>query len=251
MLQGKSILIQAEKDNTIIGNDVHINPEPVGAKDNLSESFAPEREDSAEETIGAKEYDKDGNFIRNVPQKEIENRHLLADSSLGGLSDSPSINQQISQYYEWDPEVNKMMPKKPIVIDDTQGAVNHYLYGNGEPVVLGPKTQSYLRNSERQKNALEKLKSGNTAMSGLYGINLTNDIFHVGDTGVAYDTQCNNGMCTTTFKGFVQKGPNGTVIPDSFSDPLDIGAELPNRKPFNYYPYIWQETYPDKFNKKK
>ena len=146
-----------------------------------------------------------------------------------------------------------MMPKKPIVIDDTSAAVNHYYNGNGEPVILGQKTQSYLRNSERQKNALANLKSGNTTMSGLYPIDLTyhTDTFHVGRTAVEYHTQCNNGMCTTTFKGFVRKDKNETIIPDSFSDPVDIGLEMPGGKPFNYYPYIWQETYPDKFNKKK
>lgn len=34
VLKGKSIRIEAEKDNTIIGNDVHINPEPKKVDDN-------------------------------------------------------------------------------------------------------------------------------------------------------------------------------------------------------------------------
>ena len=84
-------------------------------------------------------------------------------------------------------------------------------------------------------------------MDGLYGVNMTRDMFHVGDTGIQYDTQCNNGMCTTTFKGFVQEdNATGLIVPDAFDDPIDIGIEV-GGTPYDYKPYIWQETYPDNF----
>lgn len=52
VLQGKSILIQAEKDNTLIGNDVHINPEGVWAKDD-DESKHGTVEEYDENAMGA------------------------------------------------------------------------------------------------------------------------------------------------------------------------------------------------------
>ena len=107
-------------------------------------------------------------------------------------------------------------------------------------------------NSERQKGALANLKSGNTDMYGLYRVDMTSDMFHVGRTGIQYNTKCNNGMCLTTFKGFVQKDETtGRVHSDAFDDPVDIGIEIVGGTPFDYKPYVWQETYPDNFTKKK
>lgn len=153
----------------------------------------------------------------------------------------------------WDPEQNEMIPgKPPIVIDSTKRAVYQYFNGNGEAVELGATTKSLLRNSERQKGALVNLKSGNTDMNGFYGVDMTSDMFHVGNTGIEYDTQCNNGMCTTTFKGFQQKdNTTGRVYPDAFDDPVDLGMEVVGGTPFAYKPYVWQETYPDNFTGKK
>ena len=126
-------------------------------------------------------------------------------------------------YEHWDPEQNEMMPgKPPIVIDSTESALYHYFNGNGEAVELGATTKSLLRHSERQKGALANLKSGNTDMYGLYRVDMTSDMFHVGRTGIQYNTKCNNGMCLTTFKGFVQKDETtGRVHSDAFDDPVD------------------------------
>ena len=96
-----------------------------------------------------------------------------------------------------------------------------------------------------------------TPKSGLYGVNMTSNMFHVGDTGIQYDAKCKNGMCTTTFKGFVQEDKaTGRVVPDAFDDPIDIDIDIDigmevGGTPYNYKPYVWQETYPDNFTDKK
>lgn len=88
-------------------------------------------------------------------------------------------------------------------------------------------------------------------MNGFYPVDMTRDMFHVGRTGIEYNTKCNKGMCTTTFKGFQQKDKaTGRVYPDAFVDPVDLGFEV-GGTPYDYKPYVWQEIYLDKFTGKK
>lgn len=104
------------------------------------------------------------------------------------------------------------------------------------------------------KHQINALKNGTAKhINGNLSIDLTGCIYHVGRTGVVFNTFCNNSVCTTGFVGFVQSANHGSVAtsPDSFSDPLDIGIEIPPGVPFYYIPYSWSITYKNNFYKRK
>nr|WP_201587214.1 hypothetical protein [Psychrobacter sp. HII-4] len=227
IITGSSIITQAEKENKVIGKDVLINPPGASA--------GGDREP----------YPENAGYMATYGEP---------DQGGGGLDGFGNYNPRNPNEH-WDPDEQKMMPgKPPIIIDSNQAAVYQYFNGNGEAVELGATTKSRLRNHDRQKAALARLKSGVTDMDGFYRVDMTrgsNSMFHVGRTGVEYDTQCNNGICTTTFKGFQQKDKTtGRIYPDAFVDPIDIGIEV-GGTPYDYKPYVWQEIYPDNFTGKK
>ena len=93
-------------------------------------------------------------------------------------------------------------------------------------------------------------------LTGRFGVDMTlQGAFFVGDTAVDYTTTCGLLMCRTNFSAFVN---------DSFSDPLDIGFEIPmptlstpimgsgyspslirSPKPYNFLPFNFFITYPN------
>ncbi|MCO6565735.1 MAG: hypothetical protein J6581_09890 [Apibacter sp.] len=132
-----------------------------------------------------------------------------------------------------DPPVKKSKNKK--VIDSNLGAVNHYFNGDGEPVELGTNTKKAVLRNKRTRNVVTKLIEGKAERKTYwYGIDLTNDMFHVGRTNVEYATTCNSTKCTTKFKAFVK---------DGFWDPIDLKIELPGGKPYSYIPWEFSITY--------
>ena len=132
-----------------------------------------------------------------------------------------------------------------LVIDSTLEAWNHYINGNGDSVILGTKSTSALLNSTEHQRALSNIMSGNTDLSGNYGVNLEfeDSTYHIGDTTIHYSTVCEGGSCTTTFTGFVTAQGDIITGADSFSDPTGFGIEFGT--PFDYERYIWKETFKD------
>lgn len=131
-------------------------------------------------------------------------------------------------------------------IDSTAAAVWKYMNGKGKPANIGPNTKQQFKDAARNKAALANLKAGTTDPNGYYRVDFTSSTFHIGQTGVRYTTTCQGGYCTTTFTGFVQwNQQTGQYYPDSFSDPINLGIELPGGTPYDYVPYNWTETYPN------
>ena len=134
------------------------------------------------------------------------------------------------------------------IIASTAQAVKHYFSGKGGFAALGDATKYELRNSYKLKNQLEALKTGTAkVLNGNLSINLTSSTFHVGRTGVVFNTMCSGDTCTTGFVAFVQASENVVTGLDSFSDPLDIGMEILGGTPYSYLPYSWTETYKNNF----
>lgn len=136
------------------------------------------------------------------------------------------------------------------MIDSTSEAIDHYYNGNGEQVELGPNTKSALINHPsvvRQSNAL---RSGTAKhLNSNLGVDMTGDVFHVGDTAVVFTTSCSSSECTTNYTGFVEAhnpGMPNIIGSDGFRDPLSLGFEI-GGTPYDYSPYTWSETYPNRF----
>jgi hypothetical protein len=136
------------------------------------------------------------------------------------------------------------------VISSTYRAVKHYFNGSGDMVELASETKLELVNSPEVRAQSQALRNGAAkVLNGNFGVELMWDTFHVGDTGVVFNTYCSSSICTTSYVGFVQVLHGGSVAtsPDSFSDPIDMGFELYGGKPYYYMPHSWTETYPNKF----
>lgn len=135
---------------------------------------------------------------------------------------------------------------EPMEINSNIEAVYHYFFGGGSPVELGAATVNALVYSPESDQALSELRDGTRSKNGSYSVNLTSEMFHVGNTGVTYQTLCSGGVCTTFFQGF-----NYSSGPDGFRSPIDVfnilnrNVEIPGATPYNYIPHFWEETYPD------
>ena len=111
-------------------------------------------------------------------------------------------------------------------IDSTWDAVEHYFTGGGEAVNLGINTKNaLLNNSEFQKHHNRILTGQTERMSGNFGVNLRDDIFHVGDTRIDYSITCSASACNVDYTLF-----SG----DAFANPFDIGIEIST--PYRYMP---------------
>lgn len=129
----------------------------------------------------------------------------------------------------------------PKIIDSTKDALDHYFNGNGQDVQLGPNTQDAIINSKDQQYRLNRIKQGlSTSNSGNYGVDVTSEMFHVGDTPLHYNTVCNNTTCTTSFES---RG-DGFWDPVYSADGIGPQCEIFGGIPFRYLPFQWQETYP-------
>ena len=138
-----------------------------------------------------------------------------------------------------------------IVIDDNSQAIEHYYKGNGESVVLGPKTVERIKNSKDVQYYINRIKSGATS-GPAEGVNLKVDMtslsrtFHLGEMTLSYSTTCNDEYCVTSIavddKGFVD--PNSVA---SYINPENDDNKGPNHElggtPYDYDPVKWTITF--------
>ncbi|WCL81580.1 hypothetical protein PPO43_00520 [Saprospira sp. CCB-QB6] len=126
------------------------------------------------------------------------------------------------------------------VVKDTWSAVEHYYFGEGEPVSMDKKA---LRNAPDLKHGQNRIMKGKTGgpESGVIGVNMTPHVYHIGKTTVGYKTTCNSEECTTVY----------TSEKDGFwdifwgGDHAGPSGEFPLGTPYPYLPYTWSETYPN------
>ena len=119
----------------------------------------------------------------------------------------------------------------PQIPSQTELAVSHYFLGNGEPADVGDAAIAMLMNSKRFK---ENLAAATTLdrHSKEFAVDMTKSIFHIGRTPVHYTVHHGQKSSHVDFHLFQYK--NGKM--DSFSDPLDMGFELPGGTPYDYKP---------------
>ncbi len=132
----------------------------------------------------------------------------------------------------------------------TSYAVNYYFDKRKKPIYLSHDTIQALLNSYMVKRQIRALKGGKAKiLNGNFSVDLTLHTFHVGDTGVVFNTYCSDKQCITYFIGFVQAGRGKSCASeaDSFSDPFDIGIESSYGVPFYYIPYSWHIIYKNNF----
>jgi len=100
-----------------------------------------------------------------------------------------------------------MQQNKTKVIDNTEEALDHYLNGDGSSVQLGEKTIKALIADEDFVKRHQRIISGKTtSKKGFFGVDLTQEIFHVGDTKVNYSINCSDGSCTVNYEFFANDG---------------------------------------------
>jgi hypothetical protein len=93
------------------------------------------------------------------------------------------------------------------VIDSNWAATNHYFFGGGRTVDLGPNTISLLLNHAEFQRRHARITGGlTTALSGSFSVDMTGSMFHVGRTMVNYSVQVNGDQCTVTYTLFVNDG---------------------------------------------
>ena len=138
-----------------------------------------------------------------------------------------------------------------VIIDNNYQAIQHYYRGNGESVVLGPKTVEMIKNSKDVQHYISRIKSGATTNPS-EGSGLSVDMeslsrtFHLGKMTFSYKTTCKDGNCVTNItvddKGFVD--PNSIA---SYVNPEGDDNKGPNHElggsPYDYDPVKWTITF--------
>ena len=126
-------------------------------------------------------------------------------------------------------------------IRTTKQAIKHYYAGDGESVNLHRDIRKALINNKKFQAKLTRIVNGETtSLDGNFGINLTSDFFHLGDTNVEYHIKLlSKGKIKVSFDLFVNDGfwdPDvlseflGLQIPDG----LGPNLEFPGGTPYSY-----------------
>ncbi len=124
-------------------------------------------------------------------------------------------------------------------------------------VRLSLDTRLMIENNEATLHQLSALKAGTAKhINGQRTVEMRNEMYHVGATGLAWSTSCSHLTCTTTFAGFVEAAsPNKIIGPDGIWDIFwgrdneGSQGELPGGSPFPYVPHVWKVEYQNNFGK--
>ena len=126
-------------------------------------------------------------------------------------------------------------------IDNSLEATVHYFYGDGQPVGLSLELQEIIKGVDEVKAAEKALLEGTEDRGTVenrfkLSVDLTREIFFIGDTHIYYYTDsCPSGSCTTTF----------IWGPDRFADPLSLGIEVRPGIPYDIDSFEWTYKFPD------
>ena len=123
-------------------------------------------------------------------------------------------NGNYNMYY---PKYNYNAPQQAVIkaeanarllyIDNTEDALQHYLFGDGSPVYIGNNTLNALKNSSEFKANLQSFITGkNEKYEGCFSIDMTKTVFHIGRTTVNYRLENINGQSKLTYNAFVNDG---------------------------------------------
>ena len=140
-----------------------------------------------------------------------------------------SLNEAVALIRRNTPDFRKMTPnyvlykdniwtesieKSSIRVSNTVQAWNHYKNGNGEIADVGRRAQEKIMSTSVFKKKYSEI-TNNLPMEqdGSENVDLTNKVFHIGNTNFRYIINKGNSVNSVTFIFFSQ---------DSFSDPLFI-----------------------------
>jgi hypothetical protein len=208
-------------------------------KDNKKEE---EKEEPAPEEVLVEGDQKQLRRMEAVDQSNVagwinwtNHQNIMADATAGFLISQAELN---GGSYVW----------KGFVINTTKEALTHYFEGDGESVQLGGATKLSVRSHPLVVRQSVALRSGKAKhLTDNLSVELVGKVFHVGKTRVDFATNCQSGSCTTTYKAFDGDGFWDPIAPAGYGDGLGGDWELKGGKGYFYIPYIWSETYLDKF----
>ena len=140
---------------------------------------------------------------------------------LGGGNDSNNWQSNIKTKPQliWDAQ------SQGVTIDNNWQATRHYLFGDGSAAHIGPKTTTSLLNSPEFLSTHKGIISGQTKSSGMFNINMTKRVFHIGRTNVGYSIA--PGGKSVTYQLYIN---DGFWDPD-FIDEKFLGPNSPYFKP--------------------
>ena len=143
--------------------------------------------------------------------------------------------------------------KKRKIIKNTDEALDHYYNGGGD-AELSRDTQTILHKTPEYQRVVKRLITGKAIkLSGTFDVDMTTEVFHIGDTNVDYTTTCTVSKCVTVFNDFVRDGfwdPNfiaektlGPFIDSYKPDGMGPNLERPGGTPYRYIPMRFQIRY--------
>jgi hypothetical protein len=129
-----------------------------------------------------------------------------------------------------------------IIVGSTKEAADNYFRGDGSPAEVGSEVvQRILVNPKFQFKHGRIINGLTSSKQGNFGVDLTGDIFHIGDTRVDYSVQCSSTNCSVTYQFFNNDGfwdvdfisETGNIFP---ADNMGPRYELPLGNPYSYIP---------------
>ncbi|MFV0345982.1 MAG: RHS repeat domain-containing protein, partial [Bacteroidales bacterium] len=108
------------------------------------------------------------------------------------------------------------------VVNNTQEATSHYLSGNGQAADVGDVSTNQLLQTSKFQAKHKKITSQEVQPTGYFSVDLTDETFHIGNTGVDYSVSGNGNSSSVNYTFFT----NPTFGTDGFWDPDFIDEKV-------------------------
>jgi hypothetical protein len=181
---------------------------------------------------GQWEWDAVGNLVAEKGDQSYSLAKFLGTSQQNAMTilgrsgvtanDKGILNLKIGQQLSKNSLYIDTKPTGGKVVNNTREATSHYLSGNGQAADVGDvSTNQLLQNSKFQAKH-KKITSQEVQPTGYFSVDLTDETFHIGNTGVDYSVSGNGNSSSVNYTFFT----NPTFGTDGFWDPDFIDEKV-------------------------
>ena len=117
------------------------------------------------------------------------------------------------------------------VINNSNEATGWYMIGNGVAAAIGDETTKELINSSKFQEKHAKITSQKVDPNGYFSVDMTDETFHIGNTGVDYSVTSSGNASAVTYTLFTNTNKDSPNKSDGYWDPDFVDEKLGLEKP--------------------
>jgi hypothetical protein len=158
---------------------------------------------------GQWEWDATGNLVAEKGDQSYSLAKFLGTSQKNAMTilgrsgitanDKGVLNLKIGDQLAKNTLYLDKKPTSGMVVNNTKEATIHYLKGNGEAADVGDISTNQLLQSSKFQSKHNKITSQKVQATGDFSVDLTDETFHIGNTGVDYSVSSNGQSSSVTY----------------------------------------------------